>query len=80
MIPQHVLDVLKNLTSEQQSRFQELCMWAGDSGIQGMRLPINYDSLLEQVQRMGASPVKPVEAPAVIDHELMDRIKILKGG
>lgn len=80
MVPQHVADVLRTLTPAQQSKFQELCMWAGDSGIQGSRLPINYDSILEMVKNMGESPVVPVEPPPVVDLELLDRIKTLKGG
>ena len=80
MIPQHVLDVLNNLSLAQKMKFQELCVWAGDSGIQGSKVPINYDHLLEMVVRMGADPVRPIEPPPVVDHELLDRIKQLKGG
>ena len=80
MVPQHVADVLKTLSAEQQTKFQELCMWSGDSGIQGSKVPTNYDAILEMVKRMGADPIKPIEPPPVVDHELLDRIKILKGG
>jgi len=80
MVPKHVADVLRTLSEAQQEEFRKLCMWSGDSGLQSVRLPINYDALLEMVLKMGADPIKPVEPPPVVDHELLDRIKILKGG
>jgi hypothetical protein len=79
MIPKHVLDVLNTLTPAQKQKFQELCMWAGHSGMKGSVLPINYDQLLDMVKQMGPDPVVPVEPPPVVDHELLDRIKKLKG-
>jgi len=79
MIPQHVLDVLKTLSPAQKQKFQELCMWASQSGLQGSVLPVNYDQLLDMVKQMGPNPVVPVAPPPVIDHEMLDRIKRLKG-
>jgi hypothetical protein len=71
MVPAHVSDVLKNLSREQQNKFAQLLMWAGDSGIKGSTLPIDYDRILDMVVRMGASPVEPIPPPPVIEEPLI---------
>lgn len=71
MIPAHVADVLKTLSRAQQAKFTELLMWAGNSGIQGSKLPIDYDRILAMVERMGADPVEPIPAPPVEEEPLI---------
>ena len=46
-------------------------MWAGNSGVQGLKLPIDYDRLLEMVVRMGADPVEPIPPPPVEEEPLI---------
>lgn len=71
MVPAHVSDVLKTLSRAQQNKFQQLLMWAGDSGVKGSVLPINYDHILDMVVRMGADPVEPIPAPPVEEEPLI---------
>jgi len=71
MVPQHVSDVLKTLSRAQQNKFTELLMWAGDSGVKGSALPIDYDRILAMVVRMGDDPIAPIAAPPVEEEPLI---------
>ncbi len=71
MIPAHVSEVLKTLSRAQQNKFTELLMWAGDSGIKGSVLTIDYDRILAMVVRMGADPVAPIAPPPVVEEPLI---------
>lgn len=71
MIPQHISDVLKTLSKEQQNKFTELISWAGQSGIKGSTLWVNYDRILEMVLSMGPAPIVPIEAPIVEEEPLI---------
>lgn len=71
MIPNHVSETLKNLSRAQQNKFTELVMWAGQSGIKGSALPIDYDRILDMVVRMGADPIIPIEPPPVEEEPLI---------
>jgi len=79
MIPKHVSDVLITLSDAQKAKFEELCVWASATGVQGCKSPPDYDRLLAMIVQMGRDPVTPVEPPPVVDHELLDRIKKIKG-
>lgn len=71
MVPAHVSDVLKTLSRAQQNKFTELVMWAGNSGLKGSTLPIDYDRILAMVVRMGGEPVEPIPAPPVVEEPLI---------
>lgn len=71
MIPAHVSEILETLSRAQQNKFTELIMWAGNSGIKGSSLPIDYDRVLDMVIRMGAHPVAPIEPPPVEEEPLI---------
>lgn len=59
MVPNHVSEELKALSKSQNEKFQEMLLWAGNSGM-GTALPIDYDRILEMVKRMGEEPVQPI--------------------
>lgn len=71
MVPNHVSEVLKTLSRAQQNKFTELLLWAGNSGIKGSSLPIDYDRILAMVVRMGSDPVEPIAPPPVEEEPLI---------
>lgn len=66
MIPGHIKDELAKLSDAQRMKFQELCMWAANSGFQGSALPVDYGKILDMVKAMGHAPIEPV-MPVVDD-------------
>lgn len=70
MIPAHIQHEYEALSNAQKAKFSELIMWANASGLPGVALPMNtYESILEMVKRMGATPDTPAEPDRMVNHD-----------
>lgn len=69
MIPGHIIEELNKLSPAQKQKFQDLVMWAGNSGFAGSSLPVDYGKILEMVQASGETPVTPAEPDKTVNHD-----------
>ena len=67
MIPGHIQEELAKMNKAQRTKFDELVLWASQSGgVEFGVLPVDYERLIEMVRKMGDTPLEPV-APIIAE-------------